>query len=50
MIQRSWSTQRKTLTDADYAGDLAKLANTPDQAETLLHSFGTSTRRHRPLC
>ena len=39
MIQRSWSTQRKTLTDADYAGDLAKLANTPDQAETLLHSL-----------
>ena len=28
----------KTITDADYADDIAILANTPDQAETLLHS------------
>ena len=28
-----------TITDADYADDIAILANTPDQAETLLHSF-----------
>ena len=27
----------KTITDADYADDLAILANTPNQAETLLH-------------
>ena len=26
----------KTITDADYADDVAILANTPDQAETLL--------------
>ena len=29
----------KTITDADYADDVAILANTPDQAETLLHSL-----------
>ena len=29
----------KTITDADYADDRAILANTADQAETLLHSF-----------
>ena len=28
-----------TITDADYADDLALLANTPNQAETLLHSL-----------
>ena len=27
----------KTITDADYANNIAILANTPDQAETLLH-------------
>ena len=27
----------KTITDADYADDIALLANTPNQAETLLH-------------
>ena len=27
------------ITDADYADDIAILANTPDQAETLLHSL-----------
>ena len=27
------------ITDADYADDLALLANTPNQAETLLHSL-----------
>ena len=27
------------VTDADYADDIAILANTPDQAETLLHSL-----------
>ena len=29
----------KTITDADYADDIAILANTPDQAETLQHSL-----------
>ena len=29
----------KTITDADYADDIAILANTPDQAGTLLHSL-----------
>ena len=29
----------KTITDADYAEDIAILANTPNQAETLLHSL-----------
>ena len=29
----------KTFTDADYAGDIVILANTPNQAETLLHSL-----------
>ena len=32
-------TPPKTVTDADYADDLALLANTPNQAETLLHSL-----------
>ena len=27
---------QQTITDADYADDIAILANTPDQAETLL--------------
>ena len=29
----------KTITDADYADDIAILPNTPNQAETLLHSL-----------
>ena len=29
----------KIITDADYADDIALLANTPNQAETLLHSL-----------
>ena len=29
----------KTITDADYADGIALLANTPNQAETLLHSL-----------
>ena len=32
-------TPAKTITDADYADDIAILANTPNQAETLLHSW-----------
>ena len=37
--KRSWRYPAKTITDADYADDIAILANTPDQAETLLHSL-----------
>ena len=37
--KRSKTYPAKTITDADYADDLALLANTPNQAETLLHSL-----------
>ena len=37
--KRSRRYPAKTITDADYAGDIAILANTPHQAETLLHSL-----------
>ena len=37
--KRSRKYTAKTITDADYADDIAILANTPDQAETLLHSL-----------
>ena len=37
--KRSIRYPAKTITDADYADDIAILANTPDQAETLLHSL-----------
>ena len=37
--KRSRRYPAKTITDADYADDIAILANTPDQAETLLYSF-----------
>ena len=37
--KRSRRYPTKTITDADYADDIAILANTPDQAETLLHSL-----------
>ena len=42
--------QKQTITDADYADDIAILANTPNQAETRLHSLERAARRHRPLC
>ena len=48
--KRSRRYPSKTITDADYADDISILANTPNQAETLLHSFGTNLRRHWPLC
>ena len=35
--KRSKRYPAKTITDADYADDLALLVNTPNQAETLLH-------------
>ena len=37
--KRSGRYSAKTITDADYADDIAILANTPNQAETLLHSL-----------
>ena len=37
--RRSKRYPAKTITGADYADDLALLANTPNQAETLLHSL-----------
>ena len=37
--KRSRSYPAKTITDADYADDIAILANTPNQAEKPLHSF-----------
>ena len=37
--KRSRRYPAKTITDADYADDIALLANTPNQAEILLHSL-----------
>ena len=37
--KRSRRYPAKTITDADYTDDTALLANTPNQAETLLHSL-----------
>ena len=37
--KRSRRYPAKTITDADYTNDLVILANTPTQAETLLHSL-----------
>ena len=37
--KRSRRYPAKTITDADYANDIAILANPPNQAETLLHSL-----------
>ena len=37
--ERSRRYPAKTITDADYADDIALLVNTPAQAETLLHGL-----------
>ena len=37
--KRSRRYPAKTITDADYSDDIALQANTPNQAETLLHSL-----------
>ena len=37
--KRSRRYPARTITNADYADDIALLANTPNQAETLLHSL-----------
>ena len=41
--KRSRRYPAKTITDADYADDIAILANTPVQAETLLHTLERNT-------
>ena len=41
--ERSRRHPAKTITDADYADDIALLVNTPAQAETLLHSLERAT-------
>ena len=41
--KRSRRCPAKTITDADYADDIALLSNTPNQAETLLHSLERAT-------
>ena len=47
--RRSRRYPATTITDADYADDIAILANTPDQTETLLHSLERAAK-HRPPC
>ena len=37
--ERSRRYTAQTITDVDYADDIALLANTPAQAESLLHSL-----------
>ena len=37
--ERSRRYPAQTITDADYVDDIALLANTPTQAETMLHSL-----------
>ncbi len=37
--EKKQKVPRKTITDTDYADDIAILANTPNQAETRLHSL-----------
>ena len=41
--KRSRRYPEKTITDTDYADDIALLANTHNQAETLLHSLERAT-------
>ena len=47
--ERSWRYPAQTITDADYADDIALLANSPAQAESLLHSLERNSRWHRFL-
>ena len=46
--KRSRRYPAKTITDADYTDDIAILANTPAQAETLLHSLERAAAGIRP--
>ena len=43
--KRSRRYSAKTITDAHYTDDIALLANTPNQAETLLHSLEQAAAR-----
>ena len=43
--ERSRRYPAKTITDTDYTNDIALLANTPTQAETLLHSLEQTAGR-----
>ena len=45
--ERSRRYLAKTITDADYANDIALLANAPTQAKTLLHSLEHMCFNHR---
>ena len=47
--ERSKSYPAQSITDTDYADDIALLANAPAQAETILHSLERVTV-HRPPC
>ena len=42
-VRSIWFTM-KTISDADYSDDLAPLANTPTQAQPLLHSLEQAAR------
>ena len=55
--KRSRRYPAKTITDADYADDIAILTNTPNQAEKLLHSLeraasgiGLNVNAHKSEC
>ena len=41
--ERNRSYTAQTITDVDYADDIALLANTPGQAESMLHSLERAT-------
>ena len=43
--ERSWRYPAQTITDVNYADDIALLANTPAQAETLQHSLKRAAAR-----
>ena len=45
--KRSKRYPAKTITDADYADDIAILANAPAQAKTLLHSLERAVNAHK---
>ena len=46
--KRSRRYPAQTITVVDYADDIALLANTPAQAETLLYSLERAACEHRP--
>ena len=46
-LKKQWYTT-ETLTKTDYSDDIALLANTPTQGESLLRSLRAGNRRHWP--